>query len=138
VPVFINHLFINNGMMRAMPPTVPASSSWRLLVAVCAVTLLCTIGVAMPYPILAPIFVDGPADGFTHFAGMPPEWLLGVALAANPAGILLGSLVLGPLSDRLGRRRVLVVTLLACALGYLDRRGRRRGTCSSRRGSLSG
>lgn len=90
-------------------------ASLRLLVAVCAVTLLCTIGMAMPYPILAPIFVDGPADDFTHFAGMAPEWLLGVALAANPAGILLGSLVLGPLSDRLGRRRVLVVSLLACA-----------------------
>jgi predicted MFS family arabinose efflux permease len=94
-------------------------SATRLLVAVCAVTLLCTIGVAMPYPILAPIFVDGPADNFTHFAGLPPEWLLGVALAANPAGILLGSLVLGPLSDRLGRRQVLMATLLACALGYL-------------------
>jgi len=91
-------------------------ASLRLLVAVCAVTLLCTIGMAMPYPILAPIFVEGPADDFTHFAGMAPEWLLGVALAANPAGILLGSLVLGPLSDRLGRRRVLVVSLLACAV----------------------
>jgi len=91
-------------------------ASLRLLVAVCAVTLLCTVGMAMPYPILAPIFVDGPADDFTHFADMAPEWLLGVALAANPAGILLGSLVLGPLSDRLGRRRVLVVSLLACAV----------------------
>jgi DHA1 family tetracycline resistance protein-like MFS transporter len=91
-------------------------ASLRLLIAVCAVTFLCTIGMAMPYPILAPIFVDGPADDFTHFAGMAPEWLLGVALAANPAGILLGSLVLGPLSDRLGRRRVLVVSLLACAV----------------------
>ncbi|MEK8033222.1 MFS transporter [Ideonella sp. DXS29W] len=94
----------------------PDRASWRLLVAVCAVTFLCTVGMAMPYPILAPIFVEGPADNFTHFAGMPPEWLLGVALAANPAGILLGSLVLGPLSDRLGRRKVLVVSLLACAL----------------------
>lgn len=93
-----------------------SGASLRLLVAVCAVTLLCTVGVAMPYPILAPIFVDGPADDFTHFAGMAPEWLLGVALAANPAGILLGSLVLGPLSDRLGRRRVLVASLLACAV----------------------
>jgi MFS family permease len=74
---------------------------------------------AMPYPILAPIFVDGPIDDFTHFAGMPPEWLLGVALAANPAGILLGSLVLGPLSDRLGRRRVLVTTLALGALTNL-------------------
>jgi MFS transporter, DHA1 family, tetracycline resistance protein len=90
-----------------------------LLAAVCAVTLLCTIGMAMPYPILAPIFVEGPADGFTHFGGMAPEWLLGVALAVNPAGILLGSLVLGPLSDRLGRRRVLVGSLLACAAGNL-------------------
>ena len=95
------------------------SRSFGLLAAVCAVTLLCTVGMAMPYPILAPIFVEGPADGFTHFGGMAPEWLLGVALAVNPAGILLGSLVLGPLSDRLGRRRVLVGSLLACAAGTL-------------------
>jgi len=95
------------------------SRNFGLLAAVCAVTLLCTIGMAMPYPILAPIFVEGPADGFTHFGGMAPEWLLGVALAVNPAGILLGSLVLGPLSDRLGRRRVLVGSLLACAAGNL-------------------
>jgi predicted MFS family arabinose efflux permease len=94
-------------------------ASLRLLIAVCAVTLLGTVGMAMPYPILAPIFVEGPADGFTHFGGMAPEWLLGVALAANPAGILIGSLVLGPLSDRHGRRRVLVLSLLACALGNL-------------------
>lgn len=97
----------------------PDRATLRLLIAVCAVTLLCTVGMAMPYPILAPIFVDGPADAFTHYASLPPEWLLGMALAANPAGILLGSLVLGPLSDRLGRRRVLVVTLLACAVGNL-------------------
>jgi MFS family permease len=95
------------------------SRSFGLLAAVCAVTLLCTVGMAMPYPILAPIFVEGPADGFTHFGGMAPEWLLGVALAVNPAGILLGSLVLGPLSDRLRRRRVLVGSLLACAAGNL-------------------
>jgi len=29
--------------------------------------LMSTIGMAMPYPILAPIFVDGPVDAFTHF-----------------------------------------------------------------------
>ncbi|MFO1339158.1 MAG: MFS transporter [Burkholderiaceae bacterium] len=102
-----------------MSPLVEPRATRRLLLAVCAVTLLCTVGMAMPYPILAPIFVDGPADGFTRFAGLPPEWLLGMALAANPAGILLGSLVIGPLSDRLGRRRILVATLLICAAGNL-------------------
>ncbi|MBP7579548.1 MAG: MFS transporter [Vogesella sp.] len=78
-----------------------------------------TAGVAMPYPILAPIFVDAPADAFNHFAGLPPKLLLGISLAANPLGILLGSTFIGALSDRLGRRRVLLSTLTLTLLGYL-------------------
>ena len=78
-----------------------------------------TIGVAMPYPILAPIFVDGPVDAFTHFGGLQPSVLMGMALAANPLGILIGSLYAGPLSDRHGRRLVLAVTLVATVAGHL-------------------
>jgi MFS family permease len=88
-----------------------------LLLALCAIALMNTAGVAMPYPILAPIFVDGPPDAFTHWLGLPPKLLMGAALAANPLGILLGSLVLGPLSDRYGRRRLLLLCLLA-TLGW--------------------
>lgn len=90
-----------------------------VLFAVCALALMSTAGVAMPYPILAPIFVGGAVDDFTHWLGLPPELLMGLALAANPLGILLGSLVIGPMSDRYGRRRVLTVTLSATLLGYL-------------------
>ncbi|WP_144371757.1 MFS transporter [Vogesella urethralis] len=90
-----------------------------ILLAICLVALMSTAGVAMPYPILAPIFVDAPADGFNHFAGLPPKLLLGIALAANPLGILLGSSFIGALSDRLGRRRVLLATLTLTLLGYL-------------------
>lgn len=90
-----------------------------VLVAVCLLGLISTAGVSMPYPVLAPLFVSGPADGFTRFAGLPPEVLLGVALAANPLGLLLGSLVIGPWSDRLGRRRVLLWTLCGSLLGFL-------------------
>jgi MFS family permease len=89
-----------------------------VLVAVCAMALMSTAGVAMPYPILAPIFVNGPVDQFTHFAGLDPKLLMGLALAANPLGILLGSLFIGPLSDRYGRRKVLLLTLSASLLGY--------------------
>ena len=90
-----------------------------ILAAVCLLGLMSTIGVSMPYPILAPIFVGGPVDGFTHFADMQPSVLMGIALAANPLGILIGSLVAGPLSDRHGRRLVLAVTLIATLAGHL-------------------
>lgn len=89
-----------------------------LLWAVCALCLMSTAGVALPYPILAPIFVSGPVDSFTHFAGLAPALLMGLALAVNPAGILVGSLFVGPMSDRYGRRRVLSITLTATLISY--------------------
>jgi len=99
-------------------PTPVRHPHW-ILAAVCLLGLMSTIGVSMPYPILAPIFVGGPVDGFTHFADMQPSVLMGIALAANPLGILIGSLVSGPLSDRHGRRLVLAVTLIATLAGHL-------------------
>ncbi|MCW3481925.1 MFS transporter [Neisseriaceae bacterium JH1-16] len=91
----------------------------RLIFAtVCVVALMSTAGVAMPYPILAPIFVDRAPDAFNHFLGLPPKLLLGLALAANPLGVLIGSSFVGALSDRLGRRRVLLGTLALTFIGY--------------------
>jgi MFS family permease len=90
-----------------------------VLGAVCLLGLMSTVGVAMPYPILAPIFVGGAADRFTRFGGLDPQVLMGIALAANPLGILLGSLVVGPMSDRHGRRNVLAVTLSLAFAFYL-------------------
>ena len=100
------------------PPTGVRHPYW-ILAAVCLLGLMSTIGMAMPYPILAPIFVDGPVDAFTHFGGLQPSVLMGMALAANPLGILIGSLFAGPLSDRHGRRLVLAVTLIATLAGHL-------------------
>ena len=102
----------------AAPPGRLKHPYW-ILAAICLLAMMSTIGVAMPYPIIAPIFVGGPADGFTHFAGFEPSVLMGVALAVNPLGILVGSLFTGPLSDRYGRRSVMTVTLLATFVGYL-------------------
>lgn len=99
-------------------PQAPLRHPQLLLWAVCALSLMSTAGVALPYPILAPIFVGGPVDSFTHFAGFAPELLMGLALAVNPAGILVGSLFVGPMSDRYGRRRVLSITLTATLISY--------------------
>ncbi|MDN0084035.1 MFS transporter [Crenobacter sp. SG2305] len=89
-----------------------------ILATVCAIALMSTAGVAMPYPILAPIFVERAPDGFNHFLGLPAKLLLGIALAANPLGVLVGSSFVGALSDRLGRRRVLLGTLTLTFIGY--------------------
>ncbi len=102
-----------------LAPENPVRHPCWILAAVCLLGLMSTIGVAMPYPILAPIFVDGPIDAFTHFGGLQPSVLMGMALAANPLGILIGSLFMGPLSDRHGRRLVLAVTLIATLAGHL-------------------
>lgn len=90
-----------------------------ILFAICVVALMSTAGIAMPYPILAPIFVDAVANNFNNFAGLPPKLLLGIALAVNPLGILIGSTLIGVLSDRLGRRKVLISTLVMTFLCYL-------------------
>ncbi len=99
-------------------PQAPLRHPQLLLWTVCALSLMSTAGVALPYPILAPIFVGGPVDSFTHFGGLAPELLMGLALAVNPAGILVGSLFVGPMSDRYGRRRVLSITLTATLISY--------------------
>lgn len=106
-------------MSSVLSASTPVRHPRLVLAAVCALALMSTLGVALPYPILAPIFVGGPVDDFTHFAGLDPKFLMGIALAANPLGILVGSLFVGPLSDRYGRRAVLSVTLSATLVGYL-------------------
>ena len=102
-----------------LTPPSPVRHPYWILAAVCLLGLMSTVGVSMPYPILAPIFVGGAADGFTRFGGLQPSVLMGIALAVNPLGIMIGSLFSGPLSDRHGRRVVLAVTLVATLAGHL-------------------
>ncbi|WP_374357070.1 MFS transporter [Chitinimonas sp.] len=86
-----------------------------LILSACLLGLLSTIGAALPYPILPPLFAATAHNSFNHFLGLPPKLLFGLALAINPLGLLIGSALLGPLSDRYGRRPMLLLTTLSCA-----------------------
>ena len=58
---------------------------------------------------------------------------LGPVLAAGLVGMAAGSLLLGPLGDRIGRRSAMAGSLLIVAAGSLDQRLRqqpRRARCS--------
>jgi MFS family permease len=90
-----------------------------LIATACLLGLLSTTGASLPYPILPPLFVHGAADGLTNFLGLPPKLLFSVALLVNPVGLLLGTAVLGSLSDRYGRRPLLLVTAAGAALGHV-------------------
>lgn len=89
-----------------------------LITAACLLGLLSTVGAALPYPILPPLFAGDTANAFNHFLGLPPKLLFGLALAINPLGLLIGSALLGPLSDRYGRRPMLLITALGAAFGH--------------------
>ena len=89
-----------------------------LISAACLLALLSTIGAALPYPILPPLFAAGVTNDLNSFLGLPPKLLFGLALMINPLGLLIGSALLGPMSDRYGRRPVLLVTLYGAALGH--------------------
>lgn len=89
-----------------------------LLATLLGLGLLSTTGASLPYPLLAPLFADGTANGLNTFLGLPPKLLLGIALMVNPIGLLIGTAVLGPLSDSFGRRGVLLLTTLGAAVGH--------------------
>lgn len=89
-----------------------------LIASACLLGLLSTTGASLPYPILAPLFGGEPGSALTSFLGLPPKLLLGIALMVNPLGLLIGSAVLGAVSDRFGRRSLLLATAIGAAVGH--------------------
>ncbi|AFV00869.1 MFS transporter [Simiduia agarivorans] len=90
------------------------------LAAVMLVSFIGTVGIALPYPILAPYFLDpASSPALTQYAGIHPKILLGIILALYPLGLLIGGSFIGALSDLYGRKRVLSITLAIAAIAYL-------------------
>jgi DHA1 family tetracycline resistance protein-like MFS transporter len=89
-----------------------------LIATACLLGLLSTTGASLPYPILPPLFVAEASNSLNHFLGLPPKLLFGVALMINPVGLLVGTAVIGPLADRFGRRRILLLTSVGAAFGH--------------------
>lgn len=90
-----------------------------ILATIMLVSLLGTAGIALPYPVLSPYFVSDNSDPLIHFMGLDPKFLLGITLASYPLGTLFGSTVIGSLSDRYGRKSVLIYSLIGSVIGYL-------------------
>lgn len=92
--------------------------AYLVFASVLLVTVLSTAGIALPYPILAPLFMGGEVNGLNEFMSIPPELLMGFSLAIYPLGIFIGGSVIGALSDSYGRKKLLVYTLFLSVFGY--------------------
>ncbi|WP_018693150.1 MFS transporter [Algicola sagamiensis] len=91
----------------------------KTLLTVLFVVMVSTAGVALPYPLLAPMFLgDIPPPMVTEYI-LPPSVLFSIALAIYPLGIFLGGNYIGALSDQYGRRKMLLWTLGGSFIGYI-------------------
>ncbi len=90
----------------------------KSLFSVMLVVLFSSAGIALPYPILAPLFLNE-ISPLTTFADLPSKILLGIILAIYPLGVILGSSVLGAASGIYGRKKALNITLILTVVGYV-------------------
>ncbi|WP_111979883.1 MFS transporter [Algibacillus agarilyticus] len=96
-----------------------STDAYKILIVTLLVTFISILGIALPYPILAPLFSEFSDNALTQFYGFPPTILLAIALAVYPLGVLFGSSFIGALSDVFGRKSILTVSLCLAAIGYL-------------------
>lgn len=85
------------------------------------IILIGFMGASLPYPIFSPLFLNP-----NEFSIVPQNWThfdrsfyLGITLATYPFGQFLGSPILGGLSDKYGRKPILIITLACSAIGHL-------------------
>ncbi|MET1256160.1 MFS transporter [Aliikangiella maris] len=90
-----------------------------ILATIMLVSLLGTAGIALPYPLLSPYFAADNSENIIQFWSLDPKILLGLTLASYPLGILIGSNIIGSLSDRYGRKPILIYSLSGSILGYM-------------------
>lgn len=90
------------------------------LVIILLIVFIGFIGSSLAYPIFPPLFLYAAHDSI-----IPYSWnndtrsiVLGIALACYPLGQFIGSPILGSCSDRYGRKKVLMISLIASSVAY--------------------
>lgn len=85
------------------------------MTALCIAVAIDSIGAGVILPIFTDIFIGPDSLAGSDSLGVQ-QLYLAVAIAMYPAGMLVGAPILGHLSDRFGRRRLMIIALVGGAL----------------------
>ncbi|MEZ8042448.1 MULTISPECIES: MFS transporter [Vibrio] len=83
------------------------------------IVLLGGLGVSLVYPILAPMVLESDGFSFMYFQSVNKETAFGILLVSYPLGIIIGSPIIGKLSDKYGKRILLMTSIGLSIFGYI-------------------
>ena len=93
---------------------------WKVLFPLCLVIFVDVMGLCIVFPLFAPLFYD-PTQGFlsAHTSLETRHLLYGSMLSVWPLYMLIASPLIGDLSDKIGRKKVLLLCLFGEGIAYL-------------------
>ena len=91
----------------------------RVLIPYAIVILFAYIGFSLPLPIFPEMFLDPERSIIPGASLQQKVVLLGLVMASFPLGQFFGSPILGMLSDRHGRKKIILCSLTGTMVGYL-------------------
>lgn len=94
--------------------------TWKVLLPLFMVIFVDVVGLCLVFPILAPLFYDPRLAILPASFNLPMRnFLYGLMLLMWPLFMFICAPILGDLSDRLGRKQVLLICLFGEAISYL-------------------
>ncbi|WP_150467039.1 MFS transporter [Francisella sp. SYW-9] len=94
--------------------------SKNLLIPILIVTIIVDImGAGLVFPIMPSLFFGKACITFGDPGGNFQNWYYSIALACWPLGLLIGCPVIGELSDKYGRKVILIVALITTCISYM-------------------
>ncbi len=90
----------------------------RISLSVCLLVFIDSVGLGLIFPILPTLFINTQYGLTVHVATSHINLLYGLAIATFPLASLFGMPILGKMSDKLGRKKALLLGVSGLMLGY--------------------